>query len=210
MKKVIVFDMDGVLFDTSAVAEQYIRERFPDMPEDIRKELLSGNFHDQIQHYAQTLPPSTETPEEREIRQAGFAARKLECGMYDGMYDLVIALHTDGYTLTMNTTALARNCLPMLEKAGLDTAFDFVATFETARSKVDKFNIIAEKYAVKNKDMLFVTDTLGDIREAEIAGVPTIAVTWGAHDMSYFTREPHTNLVAIVDTVEELESWIKK
>ena len=75
---------------------------------------------------------------------------------------------------------------------------------------VDKFNLIAEKYGVENKDMIFITDTLGDIREAEIAGVPTIAVTWGAHDISYFTREQHTNLVKIVDTPEELESWIRQ
>ena len=210
MKKVIVFDMDGVLFDTTAVAEQYMTERFPNMPLEIRKELLSGNFHDQVKKYADTLPPSVETPEEREIRQSGFAARKLESAMYDGMHDLVTALHRGGYTITMNTTALSRNCLPMLEKAGLSAAFDFVATFETARSKVDKFNLIAERYGVENKDMIFITDTLGDIREAEIAGVPTIAVTWGAHDISYFTREQHANLVKIVNTPEELESWIRQ
>lgn len=209
MKKVICFDLDGVLFDTIAVAQQYSMEQFPDMPDDVRSELLSGNFHDQIKQYTDTLPPSTETPEEREIRQAGFAARKLESAMYDGMHDLVTALHKEGYTITMNTTALSRNCMPLLEKVGLISAFDFVATFETARSKVEKFNIIAEKYGVTTADILFITDTLGDIREAQSAGVPTIAVTWGAHDRSYFTRQEYTMLKKIVDTVEELESSIK-
>jgi len=210
MKKVIVFDMDGVLFDTTEVASKYMTEQFPDMPAEIQKELLSGNFHEQIQKYKATLPPSTETDEAREVRQAAYAERKLQCSMYDGMHDLVTALHADGYTIAMNTSALERNCVPMIQKAGLSEAFDFIATHEVAKSKVDKFTIMAERYGVESKDMLFITDTLGDIREAEIAGVPTIAVTWGAHDTSYFTREPHTNLVAIVDTVEELESWIRK
>ncbi len=53
-----------------------------------------------------------------------------------------------------------------------------------------------------------MTDTLGDVREADIAGIPTIAVTYGAHNRSYFEREKHENLIAIVDTVKELEKTI--
>ena len=62
---------------------------------------------------------------------------------------------------------------------------------------------------MKEADMLFVTDTLGDIREADIAGIPTVAVTWGAHDESYFNREPHENLLKIVSSVSELEGFIE-
>ncbi len=79
-----------------------------------------------------------------------------------------------------------------------------------SKSKVEKFRMMEEKYGVRKNDMLFITDTLGDIREADKAGVPTIAVTWGAHDTSYFHREPHENLIGVVSTVAELENFILK
>ena len=70
------------------------------------------------------------------------------------------------------------------------------------------FKLIKEKYNVDSNDLLFVTDTSGDIREAEEAGVPTIGVTWGGHDRHYLTRGGHKNIVKIVDTVAELEGFI--
>ena len=49
---------------------------------------------------------------------------------------------------------------------------------------------------------------LGDIKEADIAGVTTVAVTWGVHDRKYFAREEHLNVLGIVDTVAELKDFI--
>jgi phosphoglycolate phosphatase-like HAD superfamily hydrolase len=68
--------------------------------------------------------------------------------------------------------------------------------------------MIEKKYNLSNKDFLFITDTLGDIREADIANIPTVAVTWGQHDRSYFTREEHKNLIGIVDSFEQLKDFI--
>ena len=52
-----------------------------------------------------------------------------------------------------------------------------------------------------------MTDTLGDIREGNIAGVQTIGVTWGVHDRE--TLEKGSPL-AIVDTVFELRDTIER
>ena len=70
--------------------------------------------------------------------------------------------------------------------------------------------MIQEKYNIQKENLIFVKDTLGDIREADIAGVSTIAVTWGAHDEAYFTKESHGNLLKIVDSMEHLESTIEE
>ena len=86
--------------------------------------------------------------------------------------------------------------------------FDFVATKEVSNSKVEKFKIIEEKYGVTSQETLFITDTLGDVREADVAHVPTVAVTWGAHNRKYFTDEPHKNVIAIVDMVAKLKQII--
>ncbi len=206
--KVIIFDMDGVIFDTVATSQQYLMQQFPSATAEMQKELLTGNFHEELQKFKATNAPKAETEEEIEARKAAYSLKKLGAKMYDGMHDLLHELHEKGYILVLNTSALPRNTVPLLEKADIARIFDFVAASDVSKSKVDKFKIIEEKYDVSKDQLLFVTDTLGDIREADTAGIPTVAVTWGAHDHSFFGREPHANLKGIVDSVEELREFI--
>jgi HAD superfamily hydrolase (TIGR01509 family) len=209
-KKIVIFDMDGVLIDSEVASREYMMSVYPTMTAEAHKELLCGNFHEEMQKFKLTNDAKPETPEEKEIRQAAYAQKKLNCGLYDGVYDLVKELHTEGYILIVNTSAIERNSLPLLEKTGVSELFDFIATGEVSKSKVEKFAIIAEKYHAEKSDMLFVTDTLGDIREADTSNVPTVAVTWGAHDETFFNREPHENLKGVVDSVSGLKQFIKE
>jgi HAD superfamily hydrolase (TIGR01509 family) len=209
-KKIIIFDMDGVLIDSVVASREYIMSVWTTMTMEAQKELLCGNFHEEMQKFKLTNHSITETPEEKEVRQAAYAQKKLSCGLYDGVYELIKQLHTEGYILIVNTSAMERNSLPLLEKVDVFKFFDFIATGEVSKSKVEKFAIIAEKYDTEKKDMLFITDTLGDIREADTAGVPTIAVTWGAHDEIFFNREPHENLKGIVESVDKLKQFISQ
>lgn len=207
MKRIIIFDMDGVLFDSTDVSEKYIISQYSGMTKEMTKELLCGNFHEEIEKI--TIPKKKETEEEIKQRKLLFSKNKLEVPMYKGAKELLEKLHKAGHILVLNTSAHNRNSLPLLECAGITSLFDFLATAEISKSKAEKFKIISEKYNTIASDLLFVTDTLGDIREADIAGVPTIAVTWGAHNESYFNRELHENLLGIVKSFAELEALIK-
>lgn len=204
--KIIIFDLDGVLFDTVAPAIKHMKLIFPDMTLEAHKELLIGNFHEEVSKV--TLPRSQETEEETNARKLWYAQAKAESLMYEGTRELLIDLKNHGYTLGLNTSASDNNCLPLLKGTNITELFDFLGTAEISKSKVEKFKMVQEKYGMEKDDMLFITDTLGDIRESDIAGIPTVAVTWGAHDKSYFGREEHKNLVKIVDTTEELKNFI--
>jgi phosphoglycolate phosphatase-like HAD superfamily hydrolase len=53
---------------------------------------------------------------------------------------------------------------------------------------------------------LFITDTVGDIIEAEKCAIRSVAVTWGYHDTTNLTK---AKPAAIVNDTTELLSKIK-
>jgi phosphoglycolate phosphatase len=205
-KKVLVFDMDGVLFDTIPYAEKTFLENHPGVTSEMYKELHSGNYHEEIKKYSHLRKEETE--EERAERSLAYAEKKRETPMFEGIEDLLKDLHNSGYALVLNTNAFDRNCVPLLERSGIKYLFDLIASAEFSKSKVEKFGLIEEKYNVNKADMLFITDALGDVKEAEMAGVPTIAVTWGVHDDMFFNGEKHPNLVGVMRTVKELRDFL--
>ena len=207
MKKIFIFDFDGVLFDTSDVTGEAILEMYPGITPEMQQEVLCGNFHEEIEKLKHLK--KLETDEEKAERKQRYAEKKAHALMYPGAQEFLRMLHSEGHTLVLNTSASDRNCVPLLERAKIKDLFDFLATKEVSKSKVEKFTLIREKYDVNAEDILFITDTLGDLREADSAGIPTIAVLWGAHDRSYFVREEHPNLIGIVDSFNELTELIK-
>lgn len=206
--KIIIFDMDGVLFDSSKLVNDFLLNMYPTMTQGIMNEILSGNFHEGLEKFKLDNHPIVETQEEKEERQKTYSSKKQKSPLFGGIRELLQSLHASGHILVINTSAFEKNCLPLLENSKIIKFFDLIATAEMSRSKVEKFKIIENTYKVPKKDMIFITDTLGDIREASIADIPTIAVTWGAHDRSFFEREKHANLVKIIDTVKDLENCL--
>jgi len=72
-------------------------------------------------------------------------------------------------------------------------------------SKVHKIKLLLEKYSMSPENTIFVTDTLGDIKEAQECNVPTLAVTWGFHARETLEKG---NPTKIIDHFEELEPAI--
>jgi len=207
-KKVIIFDMDGVLVNTSSIAKESIFKSHPGLTEEMHEDILSGNFHEGLEKYSYLRKPETE--EEKKIRQKEYSERKSKAPIFNGIRELLEKFHKLDYVIILNTSALDRNCMPILENLKIAHLFDFIATGDLSKSKIEKFKLIEDKYNAEKKDILFITDTLGDVKEADLADISTIAVTWGAHSKSFFEREKHSNLIGVVDTIEELSDFIIK
>jgi phosphoglycolate phosphatase len=208
--KIIVFDLDGVLFDSTEHVIDFFLKWFPTLTREIVHEMWTSNFDEELSKFRIDNKPVEETDEEKHERNRLYSENKSKLPVHEGMRELLETLYSNGYTLVINTAALEKNCLPLLEKADILRMFDFVATKKLSASKTEKFRLIAEKYKVAPEEMIFITDTLGDIRDADLANVPTVAVTWGAHSHSFFNREPHKNLVKVVDGVQELQKYLMR
>ncbi|MBI5531004.1 MAG: HAD family hydrolase [Candidatus Doudnabacteria bacterium] len=206
--KIIIFDMDGVLFDTIPFARKVFLETHPGVTEEMYNEIHSGNFHQEAAKYLSLH--ISESEEEKNKRHAEYAEKKSQSKLFEGIKDLLTELRNLGYILVLNTNAYERNALPLLKNSQIENLFGFIASAETSKDKVEKFKIIADKYKVSNKEMLFITDALGDIIDADKAGVPAVAVTWGVHREDILNREKHFNLKNIVNTVSDLKQVILK
>jgi phosphoglycolate phosphatase len=56
-----------------------------------------------------------------------------------------------------------------------------VLGYDFHTSKVVKINYLLDKYKISPENSVFITDTLGDVREANECNVKSIGVTWGLH-----------------------------
>ena len=198
--KLIIFDLDGVLIDSTRIVADYFVELQPKLSREILNEWLCENFHSALKKFSDVHGEIESTDEQ----ENAYIARKAASPLFLGVRELLEELKACNYILAINTSAEPENCLPGLKQTGIKDFFDVIAHKGVSRSKVEKFKILGEKYSLKPEEIIFVTDTLGDLREADLAGIPTIAVTYGAHNRSFFERERHDNLIAIVDSVGEL------
>lgn len=84
--------------------------------------------------------------------------------------------------------------------------FDEILGRDFHKSKVKKFKFLLKKYNLNPNEIVFVSDTLGDILEAKKVNVKTIAVDYGFHDIERLSKG---NPFKIVSNFEELLEVIR-
>lgn len=206
-KKVIVFDLDGVLFDSIGLMSEYRKRAYPTLTDADIKELHTGNIFEEAKKRGHV--PIESTAEQNETIRKEYLEKKLSTPLYDGIKELVENL-SQKHVLAVNTSADNKSSVPLLENARIDEHFSLVATRDLHPSKVEKFKLIGQTFETEPSEMLFITDTLGDLYEARELAIPTIAVTWGVHDRSFFERETHPHLVGIAEHTNHLSELIEK
>lgn len=201
MQKTIFFDFDGVILDSFAPAYEVSSYMHPRMSESEYREAFEGNINDTDSHThkcgddcRKNLDFFTEyIPKVMNIAKP-----------FDGMSECLIELHKK-YRLCIISSTLTLPIMDLLSKFSMNNFFSDILGNDVHKSKVEKIKMLKEKYCLKNEDCVFVTDTLGDIKEASIVGVPAIAVSWGFHKVETLKRG---NPIRIVGTTDELQKSI--
>lgn len=197
--------MDGVIFDSVGAIMDYQLYKYPTATREELLDELKGATDSPLKKH--TLLERSE--EQKALDQERYLHAKMQSVVFPGMIELLSHLHQQDYTIVLNTNAYMKNTEPLLKKAGIFELFDMIATRDLHNKKSEKFKLIDQYYSAGAADTVFVTDTVGDVREANKVGIPTIAVTWGAHNREHFEEQPFNNLIGIVDSAEELQHLIE-
>ena len=195
MHKILFFDFDGVIVDSFDAALEVHKMIRPLTTAEIYRKRFEGNINesfndeDTAEIYNKDIDFTTE-----------YIPRLLKCPLFPGMIDVVKAVAQQSKLIIVSST----DTVPIkkfLTLHGIDSCFEEVMGNDIHKGKIAKIEMALGKYGVAVADCLFITDTLGDIKEAHHVGVPTIAVSWG-----YQPRETleKGNPSRIVETSEEL------
>ena len=190
--KAIVFDFDGVLINSLGFHTQKF-QAFANVPvsSDDLREMSYGNVHQSKPQKFQHVDWSTYN----DFIHADYITMEI----HTEIKQTVERLAPD-YSLHIITSAGENIIRDSLEKNRF-CLFQDVLGKETHKSKVEKFRLLFRKHSLSPDDCLFVTDTLGDILEANEVGVKTVAVDFGYHDRETLRRG---NPYAIVSHLNEL------
>lgn len=194
--RAVIFDFDGVIHDTFEFHRKSI-ERFTGISLDEKdfRDMHSGNFF-------KAIPDAMKNVRWEEYRdfiypeQSNMKIRK-------EIKDIIEKLD-ERYMLYIITSGGTKNVSDFFQNNNI-TVFREILGLETERSKEKKFSILFRKYGLKADDCIFVTDTLGDILEANKMNISTVAIDSGFQDRK--TLEKGKPLKIISD-LNELLSFL--
>ncbi len=179
VRKFILFDFDGVIADSFAQALAVNRMRCAHLTEEEYREKFSGNINEWNRNRANTRTPHT--PECRldiDFFTEYLPKFKKEVGMFSGMRE-VIEDFARNYTLIVISSTLSAPIAEFAESQGIGRCFTEIMGNDVHESKVHKIDMVFSKYGVGARDCVFITDTLGDMKEAAHHNVGSIGVAWG-------------------------------
>lgn len=201
MKKILLFDFDGVIVNTFDMAFGLSQEMGQGLSKDEYRKCFEGNIYEKTQD---AIGEEIDMIYD-EVWFAKYTSKMLEIAPVSGMLDAIIELEKE-YTLIVISSSITSPIKQYLEKHNIGSHFDKVFGADVHRSKTEKIKMVFDQYNAKPEDCIFITDTLGDMREAREAGVDSIGVTWGFHEKE---RLEKGNPVKIVDTVDHLVEVIR-
>ena len=196
--KIVIFDFDGVIVDTYGFCYELINAISPVTHEEYKKR-FEGNINDAMKKVAPKGLSNGTFVED-------YFLELTKCTPYAEVVDAIKIL-AKKYTLIVISSTVSPAIDTFLTTNNIRECFQDILGNDIEKSKIKKIHMVFEKYSVSPEDCVFVTDTLGDIKEAKHCGVRSIAVTWGYHTRETLEKEKPYAIIddkkGIVQKVQE-------
>jgi phosphoglycolate phosphatase len=195
MKKLLLFDFDGVIVDSLELYEDMTRRCFEKIGKPITKNredflnLFDDNFYEALQKSGVGADEFNET--------AALIAPYADYSKVAPFEDLMPILKELGENNVL--LIISSNSLYAIEfilsKINFNGSFDTILGADFMLSKIDKINYAVKKWEIPKGRTYFIGDTAGDIKEAKEAGVKAVAVSWGWHTKERLKEEAPDYLI---------------
>ncbi|MBE5899668.1 MAG: HAD family hydrolase [Lachnospiraceae bacterium] len=185
MKKVVIFDLDGTLIDTSEGIFNSVRYAEKMMGLDaIDEDKLKEFIGPPPKEMYKTLYGLTEEDALLAVkyhRDYGASNGYIESSPYNGIKDLLIELKSNGNILAIGTLKKQEVAESVIKHHKLDDCFDCILGMNDSESLTKALIIssIVDKYGIDKDNVIMVGDSVYDYEGARQVGVRFIGVLYG-------------------------------
>ncbi len=187
-KKLVIFDMDGTLVDSSLTivnAINYVRSKLSLAP--LSREVILTKVNDPKLNPALFFYETDEfTPQQEEWFSKYYTNNhEKELQLYDGIEELLKELKERGYLLAIATNSYRSSTLESLNHLNILDYFSSIACYDdVGRGKPapDMLEKNLKDTNVKSEEAIFVGDSERDMIAAKRLNMDYIMINWGFSD----------------------------
>jgi len=200
-KKLIIFDFDGVIADSFEYCLKTNQSMYGGLTSEQYKKMFEGNFYEA---FSRVVDPKL-ADEYKDTYWIKFLRNLHEITIVEKMTDIISKLNKKCAILIISSST-AEAIEKIMKKENVGKYITKIYGSDYHESKVEKFKHALIDFHASADNCIFITDTLGDLLEAEKAGIKSVAVSWGFHDIDTLRRGKY---IKIVHKPEELFDTIK-
>ena len=211
--RLLVFDWDGTLSDSTTVIAEAIQSACRDLgepvPDDAAARYVIGlGLTDALSLVAPGLPQSRYS-ELTVLYRRHYLAREDDIPLFAGASALLSELEAAGYLLAIATGKSRMGLSRVLARSGLARRFHATRCADEGFPKPnpDMLLHLMDRLAVAPEETLMIGDTTHDLELARNAGTSSLAVAYGAHDLEGLARLAP---LATVHSIAEMREWLAR
>ncbi len=201
MKKLFIFDFDGVIADSLPFYEEMVKRHLEQIGSPIITtrdqflDLFDGNFYESLHERGVDMKTFNDA-----VIGAAPDIDYAKIRPVEGLLPVLKTLARDNSLLVISSN-LSSVIRTFLSRYAFDGIFADVLGADFMLSKTSKIDHAVEERHARRDRTYYVGDTVGDIKEGQAARVRTVAATWGWHP-----RERFAEVVAdyVIDAPEDL------
>ena len=187
-QKLIIFDMDGTLVNSSltiANAINYVRQNLGF--EAMEQEKILRMVNDHTLNPAKTFyhTEAFDADHERWFSEYYTKNHESELVLYDGIKDMLDRLKEEGYALAVATNAYRGSTIESLTHLDVYDHFDAIVCYDDVKKGKpypDMLHKILDELDYSNDTSVFIGDGPRDEMASKNADIPYIMVDWGFTD----------------------------
>ena len=213
----LIFDWDGTLFDSTGLIVKCIQQACMDLDvniptADVARHVIGLELSLALR---MAVPGLSEEDNQKLVERYRhhYFAKQGEIALFEGVPEFLKQCRDEGYMLAVATGKGRRGLDAALDSIGLRSMFDDTRMADETASKPDPLMLheLVQVLDTPIERALMIGDTTHDIQMAVNAGMPSLAVTHGAHSLdtlSQFTAQQ--GLRGVVHSIPEMGNWLHK